>query len=181
LGGARAQGLKPAPSTRRLFFACWPDEQVRSEIVERRRLIDGLSPRRVPDHNLHLTLLFLGNQPAERLPQLLAAAGKLSAQAFSLRLDRFGWFAGARVAWLGGPAPAAAQALVAQLTDLAGALALTFDQRRFHPHVTLYRKVASQPAFPPPPVLAWPVREFALIESLPARPYQVLRTWPLSL
>lgn len=55
-------GMKQAEQpTRRLFFACWPHEQVRGGIIQRRRLIDGLSPRRVPDHNLYLTLLFLGN------------------------------------------------------------------------------------------------------------------------
>jgi len=167
------------PPTRRLFFACWPDERVRGEIVERRRLIDGLSPRRVPDHNLHLTLLFLGNQPGERLPELLATTDELSVDGFRLQLDRFGWFPGARVAWLGGAAPDAARALVNQLTDRCRALGLRFDHRRFHPHITLFRKVDRRVDFPRPPLLEWPVREFALIESIPSRPYQVLRTWPL--
>ena len=171
----------PEPNKiRRVFFACWPDPRTRAAIIERRRLIDGLSPRRVPDHNLHLTLLFLGNQPGERLPDLLAAADRLSAPGFDLHLDRFGWFPGARVAWLGGPTPEAAQTLVEQLSDLGRALALRFEQRRFHPHVTLFRRVAARPDVPPPPPLTWPVREFALIESIPSRPYQVLRTWPLT-
>ena len=168
-------------STRRLFFACWPQEHIRQAIVGRRTLIDGLSSRRVPDHNLHLTLLFLGNQPAERLPDLLAATDDLGSPAFDLCLDRLGWFPGARVVWLGGSTPEAAQALVQRLTHLAHGLALRFDQRRFHPHVTLYRSVAARPALPSPPPLIWPVREFALIESIPSRPYQVLRTWPLTL
>ena len=165
--------------TRRLFFACWPDEQVRAEIVERRRLIEGLSRRRVPDHNLHLTLLFLGNQPADRLPDLMDAADGLDAAGFVLQLDRFGWFPAARVAWLGGAPPGQAQALVRDLSERCGALGLSFDRRRFHPHVTLFRKVERRPVFPPAPVLDWSVDEFALIESIPSRPYQVLRTWTL--
>lgn len=166
---------------RRIFFACWPDDSVRREIVARRRLIEGLSPRRVPDHNLHLTLLFLGDQPAESLPALLAGIDALSSTAFVLDLDRFGWFPGARVAWLGGPAPDAARELVALLSDHCHARGIRFDPRRFHPHVTLFRKVERRPSFPPAPPLAWSVTAFALIESIPSRPYQVLRTWPLKL
>ncbi|MFP4278121.1 MAG: RNA 2',3'-cyclic phosphodiesterase [Wenzhouxiangella sp.] len=169
------------PSQRRLFFACWPDAAVRQAIIERRRLIDGVSPRRVPDHNLHLTLLFLGNQPAAQLPEMLAAVDRMDAPGFILKLDCFGWFAGARVAWLGGPAPQPAQALVERLGDAMAGLGLAFEPRRFHPHITLYRKVGRQPDFPRPPPLDWPIREFVLIESIPSRPYQVLRTWPLSL
>lgn len=165
--------------TRRLFFACWPNEVVRGRIIARRGLIEGLSARRVPDHNLHLTLLFLGDQPAERLDELLAAGGGLRSPGFTLVLDRFGWFAGARVAWLGGPAPDAARDLVGQIAKTAAGLGLRFDPRPFHPHITLYRRVARRPDFPDPPVLDWPIEEFALIESVPSRPYQVLRTWPL--
>jgi len=169
------------PPTRRLFFACWPDERVRAEIVERRRLIEGLSRRRVPDHNLHLTLLFLGNQPADRLPDLMDAIPEMDAMGFVLRLDRFGWFPAARVAWLGGSAPEPADSLVRTLSERCRALGLSFDRRRFHPHVTLFRKVERRPAFPPVPALDWSVDELALIESIPSRPYQVLRTWPLKL
>lgn len=172
---------KQTPTTRRLFFACWPDDTIRREIVERRRLIDGLSRRRVPDHNLHLTLLFLGNQPADRLDDLIISAGEVEAAGFSLQLDSFGWFKGARVAWLGGPAPAESLALVQALSKMVKALGLRFDQRDFHPHVTLFRQVTMRPEFPPVPALRWPVSEFALIESIPSRPYQVLRTWPLTL
>jgi 2'-5' RNA ligase len=173
-------GMKPAEQpTRRLFFACWPDEQVRGEIVQRRRLIDGLSPRRVPDHNLHLTLLFLGNQPAGRVPELLATTDELIAAGFLLQLDRFGWFPGARVAWLGGAVPDGARTLVGQLSDRCQALGLRFDPRRFHPHITLFRNVERRPDFPQIALLDWRVSEFAVIESLPSRPYQVLRTWPL--
>jgi 2'-5' RNA ligase len=167
-------------ATRRLFFACWPDEDVRSRLIARRGLIEGISGRRVPDHNLHLTLLFLGNQPAGGLPALLAAIDAASAAGFTLILDRFGWFAGAKVAWLGGPAPEAARELVGQLLEIATEKDLRFDHRPFHPHVTLFRRVACRPEFPEPPALAWPIKELALIESIPSRPYQVLRTWPLS-
>jgi len=45
--------------------------------------------------------------------------------------------------------------------------------------VTLFRKVSEGRNLPPVAALTWPASEFALIESIPSRPYQVLRTWAL--
>lgn len=163
--------------TRRLFFAYWPDEKIRRAIVERRQLLGKLSRRRVPDHNLHLTLLFLGNQPAERVDDILALADSISAPRTTLALDRFGWFPRARVAWLGGSASARSSGLVADLATGLNEQGLKFDHRPFHPHITLFRQVAKRPDFPEPPSLDWSPVDFALIESIPCQPYQVLRKW----
>jgi 2'-5' RNA ligase len=168
-------------STRRLFFACWPDSAMRVEIIARRQLISGTSRRQVPDHNLHLTLLFLGDQPADRLADICSAADSIRNAEFSWHLDRFGWFPGARVAWLGGVANEPSKRLVQALVSSMRSLDLKFDERAFVPHITLFRQVARQPEFPSPPTLKWPIHGFSLIESIPARPYQVLRTWPLKL
>jgi len=173
-------GSKKCPE-RRLFFACWPKDKVRAEIVARRQLIDDMSPRRVPDHNLHLTLLFLGNQPGGCVEALYDAVDSLQSRGFTFNLDRFGWFRDAQVVWLGGAAGESALALVADLSSAMLGLGLDFEQRTFCPHITLYRKVSCRPILPAPPCLDWRIDHFALIESLPARPYQVLRTWPLSL
>ena len=165
---------------RRLFFALWPAPGIRAGIVERRKLIEGLSRKRVPDHNLHLTLLFLGNQPADRLDDIVAAAGRLQSAAFGLVLDRFGWFARARVAWLGGPATAGGRALAAQLTTEMRTLDLQFDDRPWAPHVTLFRQVRGRPAFPDIEPLAWPIDRFELIESFPGRPYEAVVRFDLA-
>jgi len=162
---------------RRLFFALWPDSDIRAGIVERREALGPISRRRVPDHNLHLTLLFLGNQPADRVSDIQHAADPIACQSCTLLLDRFGWFPGARVAWLGGDAPEALSLLVDQLKSAMESLGLRFDKRPFRPHVTLFRQVRKRPDFPAIEPLHWPVGEFCLIESIPSRPYQVLRKW----
>jgi RNA 2',3'-cyclic 3'-phosphodiesterase len=162
---------------RRLFFALWPDSDTRAGIVERREMLGSISRRRVPDHNLHLTLLFLGDQPADRVSDIQLAADPVAGQFSTLMLDRLGWFPGARVAWLGGEAPAALNLLVDRLKSAMQALDLRFDQRPFRPHVTLFRQVRKRPDLPAIEPLNWPVAEFALIESTPSQPYQVLRTW----
>ncbi len=167
--------------TRRLFFACWPEPTEREQIIARRHLIAGASKRQVPDHNLHLTLLFLGDQPADRVGDICAAADMVRRSVFALKLDRFGWFSRARVVWLGGAANAPARNLVDDLTRAVRERDFVFDAREFLPHITLFRRVTQTPEFPDPPEMSWPIRGFSLVESIPARPYQVLRTWPLTL
>ncbi len=171
-----AQAASSVP-TRRLFFALWPDEGIRAGIVARRDLLRRVSRRRVPDHNLHLTLLFLGNQPADRVGAIAAVANDVAVASCTLRLDRIGWFPRARVAWLGGDAPAALNELVDDLKSAMTALDLTFDDRPFRPHVTLFRQVRQRPPRPDFEPLDWPVSGFSLVESISGRPYQVLRTW----
>lgn len=165
--------------TRRLFFALWPDERVRRGIIERGEMIGPVSRKRVPDHNLHMTLLFLGDQPERRLAEFEAAAGMVAGACCELRLNRFGWFPGARVVWLGGEAPETLRRFQAELGRQIGRLGIALDARPFKPHVTLFRKVERRPDLPEPPPLGWPVSDFALVESIPGRPYQVLRSWPL--
>ena len=167
-------------ATRRVFFALWPSPEIRAEIVRRRQAIDGLSRRRVPDHNLHLTLLFLGDQPSERIPEIITAAENPELSGFEMVLDQLGWFARARVAWLGGHAPARGKALVTALTARADELGLAFDRRPWAPHVTLFRKVAARPNLPEIEPLVWPVQQFALIESVPGRPYEALAQFDLN-
>lgn len=165
--------------SRRLFFALWPSHEIRAEIIRRRESIAGLTGKRVPDHNLHLTLLFLGDQPADAPAAIVEIAGRVRAPKFELLLDRFGWFARARVAWLGGPAPESGKALVSALTVGMESLELAFDRRPWSPHVTLFRKVSGRPAMHEVEPLAWPVTRFALIESVPGQPYAPLERFGL--
>lgn len=164
---------------RRLFFALWPDDAIRAEIVDRAGPVRALGRHRVPDHNLHLTLVFLGQVPADRVPALLDDAGRIGMHRFTLRLDRYGLFQSARVAWLGAERVPAGEALVDALQGVAVGQGITVDERSWCPHVTLLRRVHALPSLPAPRPVDWPVRDFALVESIPGAPYQVLRSWPL--
>ncbi len=165
--------------TRRLFLALWPDDGLRRQLAQRREALGAVSGRAVPSHNLHLTLVFLGDQPTAELPRVVSAADRVATASFDLLLDRSGWFARARVAWLGGAPVEGGLALVGALAQALSQRAVSFDRRDWRPHVTLWRRVVRQPCLREPVPLTWPVREFSLIESNYGRPYQVLRTWPL--
>jgi 2'-5' RNA ligase len=165
--------------TRRLFFALWPPDSLREQILIQRDLLGPVSQRRVPVHNYHLTLLFLGNQPADRLDEILAVGDAVDGRGFELTLDHWGYFDGPAVRWLGARAPTACSDLVDALTRGARDQGLHFQPRPFVPHLTVFRRapgLQSPQAIEP---IHWPVSDFSLIESIPNRPYQVLRTWRL--
>ena len=171
---------------RRLFFALWPDAPLRAALHrETRARVRHCGGKPVPAANLHLTLVFLGNVPDERLAAVRSAAGVLGVPRFSLTLDRYGWFDAAQVLWIGCTAlPAPLQALAAELGHLMAEVAgLRTDLRPFHPHVTLARKVRNPPDLQPPRPVEWPVRGFALVESVTdpdGAKYEVLENFAAS-
>jgi RNA 2',3'-cyclic 3'-phosphodiesterase len=176
-------------TTHRLFFALWPDAALRGRIattvaaLERDHATGG---RRLNQDRYHLTLQFLGDfQPLRQsvLDAAIAAAEGVHQPAFDLVLDRAGSFPKAGVCWLG--ASAAPEDLQQLWNELGRTLAAARVQVRsasgFSPHLTILRDVRGPlPSMPIEP-LAWPVREFALIDSVSgAKPgYRLLGRWPL--
>jgi 2'-5' RNA ligase len=144
-------------------------------------LADGWSwprqARRTAREKMHLTLHFLGNVPAARLPDL---RGGLQAEwsGCELALD-------SGTVWPGGIAVMEALHVPAPLARLHGELAgellelgLPLDTRPYRPHVTLARKAAGArpPAFEP---LRWRAGPgYALVRSVGGgRGYETLQAF----
>ena len=171
-------------NTARLFFAAWPAPEVQRALGEiARRARQECGGRTVADHNIHLTLVFLGDLPRDRLAELESLASAVRGRRFALAVDRLDYWRHNRILWAGcGSGPEALQALVAQLQGALAGAGYRFDRRAYVPHVTLLRNARAAPAEGRCPAVAWPVVEFALVESAPrerARVYQMLRSWPL--
>ncbi len=153
---------------------------MRAGIEKRRQDLGRLPGRPVPPANFHITLVFLGNCPDGDLDRVIRVCQEVQAPAFDMVLDRFGQFPRAGVVWLGGPAPEAASRLVAALRVGLEQAGVGYRNGGWVPHVTLVRRsVLPQPPSPAP--VRWSVEDFSLVESISGRPYQVLRTWSLSL
>ena len=156
--------------------------------------------RRVKAENLHLTLAFLGQTPADRLDDVTAAARDAAAvvSPFLLSFDRAGRFperGRPRVVWLG---IADGEASVLELG--AGVYAglrsrgLLFDYRPLAPHLTLARVVEDASAAEAKTVgaalealaidgISCEVNEIAVVQSVlsPKGPrYTALVTVPLA-
>ena len=155
----------PGPSLR-LFYALWPDADTRTGLTQ---LPSNVTGRRMPAQHYHLTLAFLGRQPASAVPMLAAIMDALPAGGMTLRFDRIGVFRRHRILWAGMEhCPAALTALhAALLVQLADHAIMVPGTAAFKPHVTLMRDVDSPPLAPhwPSPPLVWQARELALIAS----------------
>jgi len=168
----------------RLFLALWPDDEVRREL--RRVLRDvaqGCGGRQVPLENLHITLKFLGSMDAAAQNCVEEVMDAISAEPFTLVLDRVDYRRRQRMVWLSAshlPDPLAA---LAEYTDQRlQSCGVPGEHRPYHAHVTLMRKVGKGPPEINEDPVRWPVDSVALVASrtLPdgAR-YQVLRRWAL--
>lgn len=153
------------------------------------------APRWTAPERWHLTLLFLGTVPADRVPPLVdALAGAVAGTPpMTLRLAGGGRFGSRRrpsVAWAG------LEGDLRSLTELAGRLAaaarslrLPVEDRPFRAHLTLGRWRPGDVAdgdlmqrlaeYRGP---EWPVREVELLEShLGPKPrYDAVATWPVA-
>jgi len=155
--------------TKRLFFALWPDDEIRNEISQA-FLCSAYSKAEGQQYhfqNLHLTLHFLGNVSEEQYSCVLEAAETIKFSEFTLSLDQFGIFEKAKVFWLG------LSDIPAELTQLHFALGQALSNcdykregRIYTPHVTLMRKIKYFEVEKNTRLVNWWVNKFALVESV---------------
>jgi len=145
-----AVGPEPSPGKRlRLFVALEIPEPWRAALAQASRRLDQTAAgfgRWVDPSLLHLTLVFLGNQPATSLEQIGAAVKKcaVTSQPYSLELEDVGWFGSSRsvrVVWVGvADRPRGALArLQGHLVESLSQAGVPFEAGRFSPHITLAR------------------------------------------
>lgn len=164
--------------TSRVFIALWPDPPVRERLALcRDRWVFPADAAPVATEHLHLTLHFIGNVARSRVAEL--------ANGLQLPFEPFDLCFGSTALWAHGIAvlepdalPPALLALHAALADRLQALSFPLEDRAFRPHITMARRAqrSTPPACPP---AMWPVRDYALVESRPARAggYLVLRRY----
>ena len=159
----------------RLFVAVYPPDEVCWDL--RRRLI-GTGEREVrltPIERWHVTLAFLGEVDAERLPEIERALALVTVpKGTQLRLRGGGRFGKGRstVLWAG---------IDGDLGELHRDVCerLGLPDRDFTPHLTVaYRddpvvRLALDSHAGP----SWPLHEIALVRSDPGEGYTTLRSW----
>lgn len=151
------------PTSLRLFYALRPDAATRTALGA---LQNGMAGRPTQPDNLHLTLAFLGQQPAAALPLLQALLAALPAAPLAFSLNRSGYFVRHRIAWIGpDPAPAALLDLQQQLVQALAHQPIHYEApTRFMPHVTLARNTAAAPE-PVATPIAWRSSQIVLLRS----------------
>ena len=167
----------------RLFFALWPDEQVRRALEQSASNTLGKRVKRVAADNLHITLAFAGAVTTQQRSCLETAASDIRGPCFELCIDRLGHWPKLRILWAGpGHIPTEIRSLAADLQLALTACGIEADTRAWQPHITLARKQNSAPERAEFPTNQWSISQFCLVESVtePAGVrYRVLRTWAL--
>lgn len=158
----------PRPGKRRLFFALWPEDVLRTRIVRATRAeVRGTGGKPTPPENLHMTLHFLGPTSDDFIAPLIERVAALPLNPFELTLNQYGYWQRARTLWLGlREMPPELAELACDLGRISHELGLPRQRRAFIPHMTLARKVNRLAPKDPPPPMQWPVNEFALVESV---------------
>lgn len=186
--GPAAPGFRESQEPdRRLFFALWPAPATLEALVA---AMSRLAPpgvgRAQRRDQLHLTLEFLGSVPEFRLSTVLAAGAAVAGCAGPLEivLDRSEYWRRSQVLCLtASVTPDPLAALVHGLRAELLARGFEPEKRPFTAHLTLARKVRRPPRLPAVEPIAWPSREFSLVESRTAPAgsrYERLATWPLA-
>ena len=166
----------------RVFFALWPDDEVRAALADvAARAHAQCGGRVTASAKIHLTLFFVGTIERERIAELEACAKEVAAAPFELELDVLGHWRHNRIVWAGTrQTPAALAALVDTLTRSLARAGYRGEDRPYAPHVTLVRDARRAPDGLALDVPRWRAADFALVESAAGGSrYDVLARWPL--
>jgi RNA 2',3'-cyclic 3'-phosphodiesterase len=179
-------GMFDSQPQRRLFFGIWPDALAGERLT---RLMDrlhndGIMPGRpVETHRLHATLHHLGDFADQIPPSLLPAAGKAAATVkyppFEVVFDRIGGTRGQLLLRASdGSVPLGHFRQTLSATLIKAGLR-RYINPTFAPHVTLSYDFSDAAEMSIEPI-AWTVREFVLVESLPGQHRHVEHgRWPV--
>ncbi|MDR2662823.1 MAG: RNA 2',3'-cyclic phosphodiesterase [Treponema sp.] len=168
----------------RLFIAVMPDTAAKRLITAVQEQIRSQSFRGkfVPPENLHLTLVFLGETPEDRLDEIKGIMDSITVPPFEARFSRAGFFRRAhKELWWLGPDPEESrgktgprdrsgllplQEIQRRLTADLGAAGFSIDTRPFRAHITLGREIRSGPALPfTVDAVTIPVKRISLVLS----------------
>lgn len=145
------------PAEWRLFLALWPDARALSALqAHQARWSWPPDARPTRPEKLHLTLLFIGNVPTERVATLQHAL-HVPAEPLELALTRPTlWNGGGGMAVLEPEQiPPGLARLHAALAEALRALDLPVEERPYRPHVTLARRARGARALPDAPPVVW--------------------------
>jgi 2'-5' RNA ligase len=135
----------------RLFVALDIDEPIRQKIAGFVAGLQVLAPevRWVRPDSLHVTLKFIGEQEAAKLPDLQQTLAMVRSPAIQLSIHGYGFFPtarSARVFWVGIDSDPDISALARMVDQVCAQLAVPPEQHAFSPHLTLARGKSGAPA-----------------------------------
>ncbi|MBD3677496.1 MAG: RNA 2',3'-cyclic phosphodiesterase [Rhodobacteraceae bacterium] len=123
----------------RAFIALPLPEEVRTQLAVVQQMLP--LPRRIPSEDMHLTLVFLGEQPEPVLQEVHGALETVRANPFEMRLSGLAHFGGMkpRIVYAGVVPCEALMQLQSKVENSIRRIGVEVEAKRFVPHVTLGR------------------------------------------
>jgi len=166
----------------RLFFALWPDDEIRQSVLRLSKSIGIDAGKPVPPQNLHVTLAFLGNVDAATGLLIQQRVAGIAVEPFALIFDQLNHWNKSAVLCLTCRQPAhQVMTLATTLASIAADCGIQTDKRPYQPHITLARDCAVFAAYDCEPI-TWRAESFCLVESCREQYricYKLIRQWPL--
>jgi 2'-5' RNA ligase len=167
----------------RLFFALWPDDETRQALAGLSQSIETKGCKWMQPHNLHVTLVFLGQVDQDIEASIKQSASALAIPPFELSFDSLSYWSRSKILCLTcqQPVPETATTLATALTAAAENCGLQTDTRPYTPHITLARHARYLPNAQIEPI-TWRAEAFCLVKSC-SEPdgvnYKVIQQWSL--
>jgi len=173
---------QPEAATKtRLFFALWPDDEVLTTLIETWNALEIDQGKPLRPEKFHLTLLFLGDIPNDRIPDLRKVAETLPFEPCELVFERLEhWVRPGVLCLTAEETPPPLLELIEGLKKGVRKLGFKTEKRPFRPHLTLARKVRKRVTSRQITPIHWPVREFTLVASHlndDGSHYEILDCW----
>ncbi len=156
---------------KKLFYALWPShrqrESLRDTINPALSTVEGTP---VDRRNWHITLVYIGDFPEERIPGLMSAVDIVDTGEIRLRFDSVTFWQRPKIACMHAKTvPPELEHLVRSLQQALIPFGVTPDPRVYRPHITVARKVRvfQEVRLARPIEVSW--SEFELVESVSFR------------
>ncbi len=147
----------------RLFAAVELSDEMKTSVASAMHelKVQGVRGSYVPKQNLHLTLAFIGE--VENPAPVKDALRTVSMKPFRLSLSEMGTFGD--LLWVGFKGNQGLGALVKDVRAALDQAGISYDRKKFTPHVTIIRKMAGNWKSVPAPKGDMTVKAFSLMKS----------------
>jgi len=164
-----------------VFFALWPEAAVAKRLAAWAAMTAPAQARCMRRDTLHLTLAFVGDIDADRLPAVFEAGDAVAWPRVLMQVDQMSYWSHNHIIWAGmSEVPEALSRLAGDLSDALGVRGFELSARAFTPHVTLVRKAAGMNAPADFEPIRWRVADGVLVVSERTHEgarYRVLKHW----
>lgn len=156
---------------RRLFFAIWLTDRQRESLRETvQPALSTIEGDFVDRRNWHVTLVFVGDLPVNKLAGLQASVADIRVEPFRLRFDRATFWARPKIACLETAIiPDELTRLVEQIRGAVEPFGISPEEHSYRPHITIAKRARSFTTQRLARAVELQCSDFALVESVSVR------------